>query len=85
MQNSENRFNVVDAYIPQFSLYVIGEYGGTHYTDFDLLTWCVYQTGTWRLYNVAPTSMQRHDIASTLRRRCLNVACPMGKKKKAGN
>ena len=25
--------------------------------------------GTWRKYNVASTSMQRHDVASTLRRR----------------
>ena len=35
---------------------------------------------TWRLYNVASTSMQRHDVASTLRRRCLNVMCPLGMK-----
>ena len=27
--------------------------------------------GTWRKYNVASTSMQRHDVASTLRRRCI--------------
>ena len=33
---------------------------------------------TWRLYNVASTSMQRHDVASTLRRRCINVMCPLG-------
>ena len=32
----------------------------------------------WCLYNVASTSMQRHDVASTLIRRCLNVACPLG-------
>ena len=29
--------------------------------------------GKWHLYNVASTSMQRHDVASTLRRRCINV------------
>ena len=29
--------------------------------------------GTWRLYNVGSTSMQSHDVASTLRRRCINV------------
>ena len=29
--------------------------------------------------NVASTSMQRLDVASTLRRRCLNVMCPQGK------
>ena len=33
---------------------------------------------TWRLYNVALTSMQRHGIASTLTRRCINVMCPLG-------
>ena len=33
---------------------------------------------TWRLYNVALTSMQRHDVASTLRRRCIDVMCPLG-------
>ena len=31
--------------------------------------------GTWRLYNVVSTSMQRHDVASTLRRRCIDVIC----------
>ena len=35
--------------------------------------------GTWRLYNVGSTSMQRHDVASTLRRRCINVMCLLGK------
>ena len=34
--------------------------------------------GTWRLYNVASTSMQSQDVASTLRRRCMNVMCPLG-------
>ena len=34
---------------------------------------------TWRLYNVDSTSMQRHDVASTLRRRCINVMCPLGR------
>ena len=24
-------------------------------------------------------SMQRHDVASTLRRRCINVMCPLGR------
>ena len=33
---------------------------------------------TWRLYNVGSTSMQRHDVASTLRRRCINVMCLLG-------
>ena len=33
---------------------------------------------TWHLYNVASTSMQRHDVESTLRRRCINVMCPLG-------
>ena len=33
--------------------------------------------GTWLLYNVGSTSMQRHDVASTLRRRCINVMCPL--------
>ena len=33
---------------------------------------------TWRLYSVASTSMQCHDVASTLRRRCINVMCPLG-------
>ena len=39
-----------------------------------------YPAGTWRLYNVESTSMQRHDVASTLIRRCLNIACPLGKR-----
>ena len=36
------------------------------------------QVGTWRKYNVASTSMQRHDVASTLRRRCIYVMCLPG-------
>ena len=28
---------------------------------------------TWRLYNVASTSMQCHDVASALKRRCINM------------
>ena len=38
----------------------------------------MYPAGTWRLYNVVSTSMQRHDVASTLSRRCINVRCPLG-------
>ena len=34
--------------------------------------------GTWRKYNFASTSMQRHDVASTLRRRCIYVMCLPG-------
>ena len=30
------------------------------------------------LYNVVSTSMQRHDVASTLRRRCIDVMCLLG-------
>ena len=37
-----------------------------------------YPAGTWRKYNVATTSMQRHDVASTLRRRYIYVMCPLG-------
>ena len=37
--------------------------------------------GTWRLYNVGSTSMQRHDVASTLRRRCINVLCLLGEQR----
>ena len=33
---------------------------------------------TWRLYNVASTPMQLHNVASTLRRRCIDVMCPLG-------
>ena len=40
------------------------------------------QAGTWRLYNVASTSMQGHmtlhDLASTLIWCSLNVASPLG-------
>ena len=32
---------------------------------------------TWRLYNVALTSMQRYDVASTLMRPCINVIFPL--------
>ena len=34
-----------------------------------------FPAGTWRKYNVASTSMQRHDVASTLRRRYIYVMC----------
>ena len=37
-----------------------------------------YPAGAKRLYNVALTSMQRHDVASTLKRRYKNVKCPLG-------
>ena len=40
----------------------------------------LYPADTWRLYNVASTSMQRHDVASTLRRRCINVMCSLGRR-----
>ena len=33
---------------------------------------------TWCLCNVGSTSMQRHDVASTLMRRCINVMCLLG-------
>ena len=39
----------------------------------------IHPAGTWRLYNVGSKSMQRHDVASTLRRRCINVMCLLGK------
>ena len=38
----------------------------------------LYPVGTWRWYNVASMSMQRHDVALTLRRRCINVMRPLG-------
>ena len=31
-----------------------------------------------RLYNVVSTSIQHHDVASTLMQRCLNAQCPLG-------
>ena len=34
--------------------------------------------GTWRVYNVALTSMQRHDVVSTLIRHYFNVVCLLG-------
>ena len=34
-----------------------------------------HPAGTWRLYNVGSTSMQRHDVASTLRQLCINIMC----------
>ena len=37
-----------------------------------------HPAGTWRLCNIASTLMQRRDVASTLRRRCINVMCPLG-------
>ena len=36
------------------------------------------QADTWRLYNVVSTSMQRQDVASTLKRRCIDVMCLLG-------
>ena len=45
-----------------------------------------YPAGTWRLHNIVSTSMQRHDVASTLRRRCIDVMCLLGKRySKYGN
>ena len=40
--------------------------------------WWSQPVGTWRKYNVASTSMQRHDVASTLRRRYIYVMCLPG-------
>ena len=37
----------------------------------------MYLADTCRLNNVDSTSMQRHDVASTLRRRFVNVMCPL--------
>ena len=37
--------------------------------------WAIFPADIWRLYNVASTSIQRHDVASTLKRRCINVMC----------
>ena len=37
------------------------------------------QVGTGHLYNVASTSMQRHDVALTLVRRCIIVMCLLGR------
>ena len=37
-----------------------------------------FPAGTWREYNVVSTSMQRHDVALTLRQRCINAMCPLG-------
>ena len=38
-----------------------------------------YPASTWRLYTVVSTSMQRHDVASTLRQRCIDVMCLLGR------
>ena len=35
--------------------------------------------GTQRLYNVASTSTQRHDVALALRPHCINSMCPQGR------
>ena len=43
-----------------------------------LITAFVFPAGTWRKYNVASTLMQRHDVASTLRRRYIYVMYPLG-------
>ena len=37
---------------------------------------CIGHTFSFTL--VASTLMQRHDVAATLIRRCVNVACPLG-------
>ena len=37
-----------------------------------------FAADTRRIYNVVSTSMQRHDVASTLRRCCINVMCLLG-------
>ena len=41
--------------------------------------WRTNPAGTWCKYNVASTSMQRHDVASTLRRRYIYVMCLPGR------
>ena len=44
------------------------------YAETWLIKYFLYEyipAGTWRKYNVASTSMQRHDVASTLMRRCI--------------
>ena len=38
----------------------------------------IIPVGTLHLYNVASTSMQRHDVAWTLMRRCLSVMSLLG-------
>ena len=39
---------------------------------------CGGASGHIALFNVILTSMQRHDVASTLMRRCMNVMCSLG-------
>ena len=47
---------------------------------FDKMPFCITNpAGTWRLYNVVSTSMQRHDVASTLGLRCIDVVCLLGR------
>ena len=48
-------------------------------SDYLFTQWTLHcPAGTWRKYNVASTSMQRHDIASTLRQHYIYVMCPLG-------
>ena len=51
----------------------------------DVQHWNTYKSpaGTWRKYNVTSTSMQRRDVASTLRRRYIYVMCPLGGQEKS--
>ena len=37
-----------------------------------------FQTDTGHLYNVTSTSMQCHDVESTLRQRFINIMCKLG-------
>ena len=37
-----------------------------------------FTSSTQRLYNAVSTSMQRHEVAPTLMRQCLNVCMPAG-------
>ena len=34
-------------------------------------------SGNMTIYNVESMALQRHDVASTLMRRCINVMCPL--------
>ena len=40
--------------------------------------WGVFGVNTTSLYNVGSTLMQDHDVASTLRRRCISAMCLLG-------
>ena len=70
---------LLNVYVYMSQDYTNTEFVSCKIHSLPLYTWHLNNpAGTWPFYNVASTLTQRHDVASTLMRRCLNVVCQMG-------